>query len=320
MLFGLSLLTNFLIACFLLLSTFIYWINRRQDYFKNLNVPFVPSTPLLGVFKEAVLGKIGIYDHVAAIYNRPDVKDKPFFGMFLFHKPSLMINDPELIKKILVKDFASFANRYSGSDVHDPLGNNNLFSIKMPLWKNMRGKLSPFFSSGKLKMMYYLLDKISDDMIKHVNKRLDQDGKVELEMKELASLYSTDVIASCAYGVEANCLENPNSEFRKAGAAMFAPTLKRKIEFPVFFMLPQLMKLFNFTLFSSATTKFIQEMVPSVMNDREKRGAKRNDLIDTLLDLKHIGIANDDPELSMDMLMAQAAVFFAAGKLKILWD
>lgn len=314
MLFGLSLLTNFLIASFLLLLTFVYWIYRRQDYFKNLNVPYVPSIPLIGVFSDALFGKIGIYDHVAAIYNRPDVKDKPFFGMFLFHKPSLMVNDPELIKKILVKDFASFANRYSGSDVHDPLGNYNLFSIKMPLWKNMRGKLSPFFSSGKLKTMYYLLDKIGDDMIKHINQRLDKDGKVELEMKELASLYATDIIASCAYGVEANCLENPDAEFRKAGAAIFAQTLKRKIEFPVFFMLPQLMKLFNFTLFSSTTTKFIQEMIPAVMNDREKRGTKRNDLIDTLLELKLAGIANNDSESTMDMLVAQAAVFFSAGK------
>src|SRR5690349_21943390 len=188
-----SLLTSFLIAISVLLVTFIYWLNRRQDYFKNFKVPYVPSFPLFGVFKDAFLRKIAFYDQVAVIYNLPEVKDKPFFGIFAFHKPSLMITEPELIKRVFVKDFASFTNRYSGSDVHDPLGNFNLFSIKAPLWKTMRGKLSPFFSSGKLKTMYYLLDKVGDNLIKHINKRLDHEGKVELEMKELASLFMTDV-------------------------------------------------------------------------------------------------------------------------------
>lgn len=307
---GLSLLSNFLVACFLSLLTFLYWINRRQDYFKNHNVPFVPSTPLLGSYKDSVMGKTAFYNQVTELYSSPEVKDKPFFGIFMFHKPGLMINDPELIKQVFVKDFGSFSNRYAAGDVHDPMGNLNLFSIKAPLWKNVRGKLSPFFSSGKLKMMYYILDKISDDMKQFVHKRLDKDGKVEVELKELASLYSTDVIASCAYGVEANSLDNPKGEFRKGGSAIFDMTLWRSFELPAFFMLPQISKFFGFQVFSQQGTKFIQETITEVMSAREKNGNKRNDLIDTLIELKK----TDSENFPMDILMAQAAVFFSAGK------
>lgn len=161
--------------------------------------------------------------------------------------------------------------------------------------------------------MYYLLDKISDDLNKYVHKRLDKTGKVELEMKELAALYSTDVIASCAFGVEANSLENPSAEFRAAGKAMFDMTFKRGIELTFFFLLPQLMKLFRFTFFSKLTTKFIQATIPHVVSERNKSGNKRHDLIDTLIELK-----NNDETLTDDILMAQAAVFFAAGNFCLL--
>lgn len=50
------------------------------------------------------------------------------------------------------------------------------------------------------------------------------------------------------------------------------------------------------------------------MNDREASGSKRNDLIDTLIDLKKNAVEINDSELTLDMLVAQAAVFFSAGE------
>ena len=312
--FAANFLTQLLIGSLVVLVAFFYWINRRQDYFKNVGIPYVPSTPILGSFKDALMGKTGIYDHMITLYNRPEVKDKPFFGFFLFHKPGLMINDPELIKKITVKDFNQFAERYTSSDVHDPLGYYNLFSAKGGLWKILRGKLSPFFTSGKLKLMHNLLDKNSEDMVNFIHKKLDKENKVELEMKDLASLYTIDVIASCAYGVEANCLENPESEFRKCGYSMFKMDFWRGLELPAYFMLPQVMKLFRFTTFSYYSTQFIKSSISHVMENREKTGNKRNDLIDTLIDIKKAEVKDDHGKpITKDMLMAQAAVFFSAG-------
>lgn len=306
-LLGVSFLSHLLIAISVFLVTFIIWIYRRQDYFKKHGIPYVKSLPLLGSFSDSILGNVAIYDAMAALYNRPEVKDKPFFGIFLFHKPALVINDPELIKKILVKDFHHFANRYVRSDTHDPIGYYNLFMVKNPLWKNIRGKMSPFFSSGKLKTMYYLLDKISSETTQFINGKLDRNNRVELDQKELASLYSTDVIASCAYGVEANSLVNPDGEFWKAGHSIFNMTFLRGIEFISIFMLPTITKIFNFKFLSKSTSDFIQFIIPQVMNEREKMGNKRNDLIDTLIELKKT-------DLTLDMLVAQAGVFFSAGK------
>lgn len=306
---GFNLLTNFLLVSLVILGSFIFWISRRQNYFKNHNVPFIKSTPLLGSFSKTVLGKIGFYENVAELYNRPEVKDYPFFGMFVFHKPGLVVNDPELIKRILVKDFVSFSERYASSDVHDPVGYYNLFSAKKAFWKKMRCKLSPFFSSGKLKAMFHLHDKTGKNLNKHIHRKLGEDNKVELEMKELASLYSTDIIASCAYGLEANSLDNPESEFRKAGKAILKMTFRRSIELPAYYMLPQIMKLFRIQAFSKFGTSFIRKTIKHVMDERGKTGTKRNDLIDTFIELK-----NSDETLTDDMLVAQAAIFFTGGE------
>lgn len=312
-------LTQFLCGIFLVLLSFYYWLNRRQDYFKNFGIPFIPSTPILGSFKEALLGRVGVYDHVVELYNRPEVKDEPFFGFFLFHKPGLMINDPELIKKVTIKDFNNFNSRYTSSDVHDPLGYYNLLSVKGPLWRILRVKLSPFFTSGKLKSMFYLLDKNSENMINFIKGKLDNTNKVELEMKELASLYTTDVIANCAYGIEANCFVNPHGDFRKCGQSMFDMSFWRGLELLAYFMLPQAMKLCRFQTFSDYSTKFIKSYIPKVMEMRESSGIKRNDLIDTLIELKNDGVKDEHGKpLTEDMLTAQAAAFYATGKYLIL--
>lgn len=300
------------------LTAIVYWLFRRQDLFKDKNVPYIKSPPLWGSFGDVMTGKTGFYDHIVTLYNQPEVKDKPFFGFFMFHKHCIMINDPELIKRVLVKDFHNFPNRYAGTydQFHDPIGYYNLFSVKSPLWKPIRGKLSPFFSSGKLKTMYYLIEKISEDMMKHIHKKASKNNQVELELKSLAALYSTDVIASCAYGVEANSIENPDGEFRKAGDSIFASSFRRDLELLAFMSLPQSMRLFGFKVFSKLTTKFIQKNISYVMDEREKNGNKRNDLIDTLVELKKNEIKNSDGDdllMDNDMIMAQAAIFLSAG-------
>lgn len=64
-------------------------------------------------------------------------------------------------------------------------------------------KLSPIFTSGKMKMMFDVVDRIGENFINVVNKKLEASSDVE--MRELAAKYTCDVIGNVAFGLDCKC-------------------------------------------------------------------------------------------------------------------
>jgi cytochrome P450 family 6 len=63
------------------------------------------------------------------------------------------------VKNILVKDSQSFMDRVISVDEElDPLLSRSLFVINGQRWHHLRTNLTPVFTSGKMKMMFYLVD------------------------------------------------------------------------------------------------------------------------------------------------------------------
>jgi cytochrome P450 family 6 len=42
-----------------------------------------------------------------------------------------------------------------------------------------------------------------------------------IRIKDILARYATDIIASCAFGIQCNCLQNPDAEFRIWGRKIF---------------------------------------------------------------------------------------------------
>lgn len=101
-------------------------------------------------------------------------------GMYLLHEPHLMINDPELVQLILAKNFSNFTDHgFHCSETKDPL------SYALPRqqgnkWKSLRSKLSPAFTSGKLKQMFPLLEKICNELLKVTDDCLQKTEVIEV--------------------------------------------------------------------------------------------------------------------------------------------
>jgi cytochrome P450 family 6 len=69
-------------------------------------------------------------------------------------KPFYVPVDPELIKHVPQIDFQHFVNHGTFIDeVNDPFS-GHLFSLEDAKWRNMRIKLTPTFTSGKMKMVF----------------------------------------------------------------------------------------------------------------------------------------------------------------------
>lgn len=75
----------------------------------------------------------------------------------------------------------------------------------------MRNILSPSFTSSKMRLMYNLIKKVADNFNDYLINKNQQ--TIEMEIKDLFMRFSNDVIASTAFAVEVNSLEDRNNEF-----------------------------------------------------------------------------------------------------------
>lgn len=127
-----------------------------------------------------------------------------------------MIKDPELIKQITIKDFDYFTDhRTIIPENVEPIWGKNLLSLKGKRWKDMRAIVSPSFTSSKMKMMFKLINDCAENMTKYYLEN-PQDGK-SVEMKDILSRFTNDVIASTAFGVTCNSFAERKNEFYVMG-------------------------------------------------------------------------------------------------------
>lgn len=150
--------SSVLLAITFLLSALYFWCRQTYRYWQRNGIPYSKPTMFIGNTKEAFSLKTSFGLHLSNIYNEPKVRDEPVVGIYIFNQPGLVVRDPELIKSVLIKDFHLFTNRYGQCDPHgDVLGNNNMFFARNAYWKELRTKISPVFTSGKVKQMYPLM-------------------------------------------------------------------------------------------------------------------------------------------------------------------
>lgn len=92
-----------------------------------------------------------------------------------------------------------------------------------PKWKLLRSKLTPAYSPGKLKYMFNTILDCGHQMTNILREISIEKGDVEI--KEILARFTTDVIGSCAFGLECNCIRNPEAEFRRMGKRAFTQTV-----------------------------------------------------------------------------------------------
>ncbi|XP_071567381.1 cytochrome P450 6A1-like [Temnothorax nylanderi] len=292
-----------------IILTLYYFFTSTFDFWKSRDVRGPRPIPGLGNFKDVMLNKTSVGDYLAEMYNT--YKDEPMIGIFARKTPVLIVQDLDLIKDVLIKDFSVFANRgIPTSEKADPLS-QHLFALEPKRWRPLRMNLSPVFTSGKLKEMFSLISECADNLVQYMEKITSENKPVEC--RELTAKYTTDVIGSCAFGIEMNALSDEDSEFRKMGRKVFNPTWINILRMRIRQMFPWLYELSAYVLPQTETTKFFIRVIVETMNYRETNNITRNDFIDMLRELKKHPDKLGDIGMTDSLLASQAFVFFLAG-------
>ncbi|XP_049831289.1 cytochrome P450 6k1-like [Schistocerca gregaria] len=297
------------------------WFDRAFKYWKNKGVPYVePSFPF-GNVQKCLLGQKTLSDWAYDLYKQ--LPGGRYIGFYSFRRPHLLVRDPDLIRHILVKDSSTFVDRGFFIDDEEPL-NYNLFLLGGHKWRQLRVKLTPTFTSGKLKGMFKTLQVCGQQMVEALEPPAAL-GEV-VEVRELAARFTTDIIASVAFGIEVDSQRQPDNEFRQWGRKVFEPSVTGYLAVVVSFLNPGIMNLLRFKGGAAAISHYFRRMVRETVNYREEKNVSRKDFLELLIQLKNKGYVDVDKgdagelngtadisKLTMDEVAAQAFIFFAAG-------
>ena len=273
-----------------LMGVLYFYLTQIYVYWKKRGIPFLePSFPA-GNVMELILAKRTISEVYNDFYQK--LSGHKFAGLYHVHRPVLLIMDPDLIKNFFVKDFEHFQDHgFPFDEDVDPLG-ANLFMLNGDKWKNLRSKLSPTFTSGRLKMVFQTLFECGQELEKYFEKPANVEDI--LDVKEVLARFTTDVIASCAFGIQCNCLKNPDAEFRRWGRKIFEPSLNQNLRDILYVMVPRLAIALRISSVPPDISQFFMRVVEETVGYRERNNVTRNDFMQLLIQLKNQGYLETD--------------------------
>ena len=284
-----SLLPLWVLSALALTAVYIYF-KVSFSYWKKRGVPTLNPTPPFGDLGAAFFKRKNASQLIHESYKAFDGKN--FGGLYSFTVPSLLVRDPEVIKNILVKDFDKFHSRgIVINEKKQPLL-GHLVALSGSKWRNLRVKLSPTFTSGKMKVMFGTLVECGKDLQDCLQEPAD--NREIIEIKDVLAKYTTDVIASCAFGIQCNCLKNPDAEFRKWGRKVFELSAATKIFRTVTLLLPSFRRFIEFP--PKDVSKYFMKMVRDTVEYREENDVKRNDFMQLLIQMKNETLRVDEEE------------------------
>jgi cytochrome P450 family 6 len=156
-----------------------------------------------------------------------------------------------------------------------------------------------------MKMMFSLMTECAEQLQQYLDKPARNSDI--LEMKDIVARFTTDVICSCAFGINCNSIRNPNSEFRKMGKCIIEQSVGIYLKKLLKSLSSSLLKLFHVRLHSDKISNFFMGVVKEVIDYREKNNVVRNDLMQLLIQLKNKGKIEDDGDIKSEQVQKEKA-------------
>lgn len=198
----------------------------------------------------------------------------------------------------------------------DPLS-GHLLNIEGEYWKKLREKLTPTFTSGKMRQMIPTMLDVGKKLETFMMKTIEMDS--EPEIKDILARFTTDIIGSCAFGIECSSLEDKTAKFLEMGLRVFQQPRNSFLKQLLAVTYPDFARKLGIKSTQDDVSEFFLNIVKDVVTYRETNNVKRNDFMELLLQLKNNGEHADNVtqsnqlgKLTIEEIAAQVFVFFLA--------
>ncbi|KAI5721889.1 hypothetical protein M8J76_000383 [Diaphorina citri] len=307
-LIGLLLLTTLLLC----LISIYRWATGSLDYWQKRGIPYVPALPAVGNFWSVLSGRICQAHLYRDLYHSFPASVR-YFGILIGTCPTLIIKDPALVVKVLIKDFSHFYDRGFHVGPNDYLG-NNLFFMQNPQWKAARTKMVTVFSTAKMKATFEIVDKCSNDFIDYLHSTIP-DSK-DVPTKVFMGDIFTDLVCKTICGINIHSITSPNKEHVYFMNVCFAPGLFQFIRSLLSFFFPKLAV--HFTLFPQEVADYFTKLTTTSIEMRKQEKAqaeKRVDYLQLMIELyeKDLMLPESERVIRMQEVVSGVFVLILAG-------
>ncbi|EDO46449.1 predicted protein, partial [Nematostella vectensis] len=231
------------------------------------------------------------------------------YGLYLFGSPTIVINDPDILKEVLVKEFHSFHDRPAFFPMPEPF-DSMMFFAEGETWHRVRTTVSPIFSAHKMKMVLPLMNNSCDIMMSKLQQAAEKGEP--FNMYRMGQSLTMDFILRIVFGIESSVQHNyDDPAFVAARSALEASTFQ-KIAGAVVGMMPKpIKKMFSRVFFSH--TKELVEMTEKVIAAKKtQENSTRKDILDLMLEAM-IDDETKKKRMTEAEIIAQCLIFMIAG-------
>ncbi|KAI5645230.1 cytochrome p450 domain-containing protein [Phthorimaea operculella] len=301
---------------------FYFYATKNHNYWEKRNVKHDPPMPLFGNHLRNYLGLKSTTEISLQLYKK--YPGEKIVGYYIGTTPELMIKDLDLVRQVLVADFPHFYQRGLGRNPKLEWLFSNLFHAEGDQWRLIRQRLTPAFTTAKLKAMFPLIIRCAEklqDMVSEISKQEEH-----YDAREIMARFTTEFIGACGFGIEMDSINTKRSQFRELGKVMFSRSLRSRIIFSICQIFPEARKFLRID--NTDLEKAMTAIVEQIREQRNYRPIGRNDFIDMLLELEQKGkivgqsiekvdsdgtAATAEMEMDLKCQTAQVFIFFAAG-------
>ncbi|KAI0235209.1 Cytochrome P450 3A24 [Lamellibrachia satsuma] len=299
---------------------------RHFGCFKDQGIPGPRPWPVIGNMHTSIrMGQIEAQQYWNKKYGKR-------IGMFVGSFPIFMTTDPDMVRSIMVKDFAHFHNRPDVITSSETFS-QTLFALRDGQWKHVRVQLSPAFSSAKLKQMTSDMNACAALLIKNLLGEVD--NKAGISIVTFVGAYAMDVIARTVFGLQINSQLEPDSPFALHAKQAFGSLKRFSPSLLLGFIFPFLRPVFcwlNLSTVDRSSEKFFSKVIEEAMRTRKEGNNDHVDFLQQMLkcneaaeaaaqgDKEHLEVksAEDVPRkenmkgLTHTQILANSTLFFIA--------
>lgn len=291
------------ISAFVLLLLLILYLclNKKPTQGQKQRIPNPTIQCPLGQFRFETKWQISQLDQLDTYYKALK-NDSPFIGLYFFKAPAVVVFDLDIANSVINDTFDHFVDHeHNRNEKYDPIG-ITLSNVSKKTRRTLRSRISAAFTDSQLKKVFANVLQVADNNLVPALDMLVDEQSNGIDIKELMSRFTTDVIADIAFGQRCN-----SGDFKRIRTMTFngSPFQTMKYNFTMLF--PDLASMLQITTIRPEVSQFFS----SIERNIEENKSVGNDFLTMLITLNN-DLKPQKERLTLWQVMAYSIVLFTS--------